>query len=367
MPPVPVEHPGEGAQVQPLHRRPSRGRVERSLFVPRVIPLSMAALVLCAATAALGDEVRMKNGDRLTGKVTEASGGKLKVSSAAAGDVTIDLKDVDTFSTDEPVEVRLKDGRILRERLQASETTGVVTAADGTPVTFADVKSISSKGAHWTGALVVGGLITRGNSDTESLNASIEATRRGDFDRISATAGYIYSRQKDPDTGNKSTTADNWFAAGKYDYFFSEKVYGFASLRAEHDTIAALDLRLTPSVGVGYQWLERPDINFNTEAGLAWVYEDYASGGSDNHIAARLAYHFNKKFNDKVAFLHNLEYLPSLEDLSDFNLNADAGIRATLTKTMFAEFKFEWRYDATPAPDASNNDLRYLLGVGWTF
>jgi len=29
--------------------------------------------------------------------------------------------------------------------------------------------------------------------------------------------------------------------------------------------------------------------------------------------------------------------------------------------------KFEWRYDATPAPDAHKNDLRYTLGVGWTF
>ena len=108
-------------------------------------------------------------------------------------------------------------------------------------------------------------------------------------------------------------------------------------------------------------------MNFNTEAGIAWVYEDYAVGGSDNHVAARLAYHFDRKFNEKVTFLHNLEYLPSLEDLSDFNVNADAGVRATLTKTMFTQLKVEWRYDATPAPDAAKNDVRYTLGVGWTF
>src|SRR4030095_3884259 len=112
------------------------------------------------------------------------------------------------------------------------------------------------------------------------------------------------SRQKASDRG-KTTTADNWFAAGKYDHFFSEKFYGFGALRVEHDTIADLDIRVTPSAGVGYQWIEPPDLNSNTEAGLAWVYEDYATGGSDDHFAARLAYHFDKKFNDKVAFLHN--------------------------------------------------------------
>jgi putative salt-induced outer membrane protein YdiY len=331
---------------------------------------AVAVALLCAGVApalAFGDEVRLRNGDRLTGKVAEASGGKLKVTGTKAGDVTVDLKDVETFTTDGPVELRLKDGTILRQRVRASDSAGTVTAEDGGAVELARVKSISTRGAHWTGAVVAGGLITRGNTNTDSLNLSIEATRRGADDRISASAGYIFSRQADPDGPGKNTTADNWFAAGKYDYFFSEKFYGFASLRAEHDTIAGLDLRLTPSVGVGYQWLERPDMNFNTEAGLAWVYEDYAVGDSEEHVAARLAYHFDKKFNDQVSFVHNLEYLPSLEDVSDYNLNADAGVRASLTKAMFAQFKVEWRYDATPAPGAHDNDLRYILGVGWTF
>ena len=335
------------------------------LGMRRLLP---CVLVLCAAAAAArGDEVRLKNGDRLTGKVTELTGGKLKLTTTAAGDLSIDLKDVQTFSTDEPIEVRMKDGTVLTRRLAPSEASGSVVAGE-TEVALGDVKSAGGVRRRWTGAVVAGGLVTRGNSNTENLNLSIEASRRGDDDRISANAGYIYSRQADPDGPGKETTADNWFAAGKYDYFFSEKLYGFAALRVEHDTIADLDLRLTPSVGAGYQWVESADFNFATEAGLAWVYEEYADGGGeDNHFAARLAYHVDKKFNDKVALVHNLEYLPSLEDLSDFNLNTDAGVRVTLTKTMFTELKAEWRHDATPAPDAHENDLRYILGVGWTF
>jgi putative salt-induced outer membrane protein YdiY len=336
--------------------------------VSRAKRLWLTVLTVCAAPAACpADEVRLKNGDRITGTVVEASGGKLKVSTAAAGDLTVDMKEVQTFSTDEPVEIRMKDGTVVRTRVGPSESAGAVNAGGETDVTLASIKSVSSKGPRWTGAVVVGGLLTRGNSNTESLNVAVEASRRGRDDRISANAGYTYSRQADPNGPGKTTTADNWFAAGKYDYYFTEKFYGFAALRVEHDTIAQLDVRVTPSVGVGYQWVESPDFNFATEAGLAWVYEDYATGGTDDHVAARLAYHVDKNYNDKVSLRHNLEYLPSLEDLSDFNLNADGGIRTTLTKTMFAELKVEWRYDATPAPDAHKNDLRYLLGVGWTF
>jgi hypothetical protein len=68
-----------------------------------------------------------------------------------------------------------------------------------------------------------------------------------------------------------------------------------------------------------------------------------------------------------VKVFHNLEYLPSLESFSDFNINADLGIRTDLTKKMFAEFKMQWNYDATPAEDKSKSDLRYILGVGWAF
>jgi putative salt-induced outer membrane protein YdiY len=323
-------------------------------------------LLTSAAATARADEVRFKNGDRLTGTITSAEGGKLKITSKVAGDVTVDLKDVDTFSTDAPAAVHLNNGTVIRERIEAGEG-GAVRTGGGGAVQLSDVESINPNRDRWTGSVVAGGLISRGNSDTTSLNVNAEATRRTLQDRLSGSGSYIYSRERSPDTGDKTTTADNWSLAGKYDYFFTKKFYGFASMRAEHDRIADLDLRLTPSLGVGYQWIEKPDLNFNTEAGLAWVYEEYANDGSEDHVAARLAYHVDKKFNERVSLRHNLEYLPSLEDGGDFNINADLGLRTSLTKAMFTEVKVEWKYDATPAPGAAKNDQRFLLGVGWSF
>jgi putative salt-induced outer membrane protein YdiY len=327
------------------------------------------AVLLGVASAASGDEIRFKNGDRLTGTITEAGGGKLKISSKVAGDVTVDLKDVETFTTDAPLDVRLKDGTEVHQRFDAGAAPGTVTAAAGPrrEIALSDVKAITPKLGKWTGNIVAGGLLTRGNSHTTSLNLSAAATRRGEDDRISATAGYTFASQRDPDTGADSTSADAWFAAGKYDRFFTDEFYAYGLARADHDRIADLNLRLSPGVGVGYQWFEQPEFNFLTEAGISLMYEDYDPGPTDTHPAARLAYHVDRKFNERVTVFHNLAFLPSLEDISDFNVNADAGVRASLTKTMFTEFKVEWQYDATPAPDKDKNDLRYLLGLGWSF
>ena len=327
------------------------------------------ALVLTAFAAA--DEIQFINGDRLTGKIKSAADGKMVISTDVAGDVTVDMSKVKTFTSTEPIELHVGEKNVIKTTVAAGPQGSVQAAPGGGvaggPIAIKDIKSINPPPVKWTGAIAANGLITRGNSSTENFGLTIDAQRRAEQDRITFGAGYLYGRQKDPDTNVRSTTTDNWFLFGKYDYFFSKKFYGFLSTRFEHDRIAELKLRATPAGGVGYQWIEKPNMNFLTEAGLAWVYEDFENAESDDHFALRLAYHFDKKLNDKVNFFHNLEYLPSIEDSSDFNLNADAGVRVTLTKNMFTEFKIEWKHDNQPAPGAAENDLRYLLGVGWAF
>ena len=338
------------------------------------VGLVVAITVLtCGATAARGDEILFLNGDRLTGTIVSAADGKLTIQSAVAGTVTVDLAAVKTFSTDKPVELHVGEKNVLSTKVERADADGTVRAVGGDgvagqSVSLKELRRINPPPLKWTGTVTANATITRGNSNTDNVGISINAERRAEKDRITLNAGYLYGRQEDPTTGDESTTTDNWFLFGKYDYFFSPKFYGFGSSRVERDRIALLDLRFTPAGGVGYQWVEREDFRFSTEAGLAWVYEDFANTDDGNdYFAARLAYRLDKRLNEKVTAFHNLEYIPSIEDLDVFNVNADAGVRASLTARMFAEIKLEWRYDSEPAPGAGKNDLRYLVGVGWTF
>ncbi len=228
-------------------------------------------------------------------------------------------------------------------------TVQVVPIEGGTPQALAlkDVTQLNPPPVKWTGALIFNGLVTRGNSETENIGASVNAVRRSEIDRITFGAGYYYGRQRNNDTGESSTNINNWFVLGKYDFFLTKQFYLYTAARIERDIIAELDLRVTAGGGVGYQWFETPTFNLFTEAGLAWVYENFSDQQpSEDHLAARLAYH--------VAFV-------------DYNLNLDAGLRATIVQNFFAEFKFEFRYDSTPAIGARKEDLRYLLGIGWSF
>ncbi len=317
------------------------------------------------------DEVILKNGDHITGTILTADGGKLTIDSAIMGKVTVDLSNVKTFSTDEPIHILMQDGTMISQKVSAAADGTVSPAAGGSlvpqAIPLANVKKINPPPITWTGALAINGLIARGNTSVDQIGITAEAARRSDDDRISFNAGYLYGRQKVG--GVDSTTADNWYFEGKYDLYFTPKFYGYAQARVEKDRVLNLNLRLTPGAGLGYQWFEQPDFNFSTEAGVSWVYEDYSTLPSPkDHVAVRLAYHVDKSFDSgKYKLFNDLEYFPSLQDSGDYLLLGTAGLRVALTKSMFSELKAKVSYDNHPGPGSSRVDAQYLLGVGWTF
>jgi putative salt-induced outer membrane protein YdiY len=330
-----------------------------------------ALAVLSAAAAGVrADQITFKNGDKITGKVLSMDAGKMKIKSDVAGEMTVDLDKIATFTTDEPLEVRTADGTSVRGQVSAVENDQL-RLGENQSIPLSSIKQFNPSREEWTGSILATGSLARGNTNTEDLgvdiNAVLRRTAAPNNDRITLDAAYNFGRQRDPATGDKTTTTDNWMAEGKYDRFWTDKLYGYVNLKLEHDRVAGLNYRLSPGIGLGYQWIETPDQHFRTEAGFTYVYEDYISGDSDDHIALRLAYHYDRRLNDRVTFFHNLEYLPAIEDPGDYNLTADAGIRADLTESFFSELKLEWQRDSTPAPGADKNDLRYILGVGWKF
>ena len=358
--------------------------VRRDFFAIVLLALTLPA----AATAARGDEVILHNGDRVSGVVREIKDGRVTIEQTKFGTISASLSDVKTIN---PSPATQPAGPTTQAAdVTAQATTQPATQASTKPATQAStqpstrpasqpttvaVKPVTPPPAapppkpppvkRWSGAVTATALATRGNSNSESIRVSVDALRKGEKNTLTLAAGYALGQTEDNATGEDTTNIDNWFASGKLDYAFNEKWYNYALVRVEEDNVANLALRVSPGIGLGYRWINKPEVHFNTEMGVSYVWEKFDNNGTNEHVALRFAYHFDKKLNDKVSLVHNVEYLPSVEDLGDFNLNADLGIRAQLTTNMFGEFKAEWRHDATPAPGADENDLRYTVGVGW--
>ncbi|MEI7903491.1 MAG: DUF481 domain-containing protein [bacterium] len=332
----------------------------------------LAAFGCLAIATAFGDEVLFKSGDRLTGTVDSVIGGKMTFTSKAAGKLTLNMADIKTFSTESPIEIVQTEGPVIMEKVTAAGEGQVAvqpgSGAQPQMIALSNVAKINPEKPHWIGAIVAGATLARGNTESSTASVGADATRRTDKDRTSFGAGYYYANQRDNNTRENSTSADSWFLKGKYDYFFSEKFFGYGNIRYEKDRIANLDMRLTPGVGFGYQWVEKPDLNFNTEGGLTYVHEVYTDpDDTRDYMAARLAYHLDKTLNDHVKGFHNLEIIPNIEDIHAVLVDTDVGLRAAMTERMFLEAKAQLAYNSQPSEDREKKDLRYTLGIGWAF
>ncbi len=335
---------------------------------------ALAVACLCMTAAAYADQVVFQNGDRLTGKIEGAADGKLTIQSQVAGKVTISLADVQTFSTDEAIDMHFKDGTVVQRKVQQADPNRIAIEGGLTvqpqALRIADIATINPPAKpipKWTGQVSAGLNITSGNTHVQNRSLSVNAVRRSENDRITLNMDYANSKQTI--AGTKTTTEDWWRSRAQYDYYMSKKLYVYGDGRYEKDAIAKLDRRVLIGAGLGYQWIENDRTQFRTALGGASRYEAYTVPGTESTSATtvQVGYNLRHKLTSTMDFLNDTTYYPDITQFSDYYLTSTAEVRAHFTKQMFGNFKVIFNYDKTPAPGQGDTDIKYLLGIGLTF
>ncbi len=348
-----------------------------------------AVMVMAAACWCGADMIQFTNGDRLTGTFVRFEEGNIIFISEVLGEVKLDPARIVTFTSAEPANIYFQDGTMTTARIEASEA-GRITIAPLDLVTqrtisLGDLARINPTPAappKWTGNISAGLSATRGNTFTNAANISANALLRRAKDRTQAYMNYLAAQSK-AGNGDMQNTQGAFTVGGQYDYFFTEKFYGFTNARYHTDHVANLDYRMLGGLGVGYQWVESEKLNFSTDIGVAEICEQYTERvledvngdgiawdkvtTSSDEISLQMGYHFDWTINSLLSFHHNTRYYPAFSDFTDYLLTSDAEIRAKLTDNMFANFQALLEYDSTPGRDATHADTKYILGIGYNF
>lgn len=324
----------------------------------KIFPGLLCVLIFLSPVYA--DEVYLTNGDRLTGRIDNMVDGKLILKSDLVGTVTIDVSNIRTLNSVAPLEIHLKDGKVLRRQITTSQQ-----------IELSSINAINpppKPKPKWKGEISAGYNSAHGNTNTDNLNISAVLKKRTEKHRIKISGDYAKSREKDATTGKKEATEDWWKINGDYDYFLTKKLFTFAEAGYETDSIAQLDRRVILGGGLGYQWVESPRISFSTRAGLVSLYEKFENQGSGgSELAAHLGYDLNKQIKDNIEFTHSLAYYPAVDGFSDYFLTTTAEIKADITENTFTSFKVLFDYDATPADGSGNTDVKYIWAIGASF
>jgi putative salt-induced outer membrane protein YdiY len=316
------------------------------------------------------DEVRLKNGDRLTGKVKLLEEGKLLFETPYAGEITIIWSKVSRLKTDGPIKVVLHDETVVQGTSLLAEDgkMRLETEEIDEDISFdlADLKFINPEppgpAVKISARANVGVDVKKGNTETESyhLDGSFQARTKQNRFKI----GLEMNNERDASV----KTAQNWLVSMNYDHFLSQKWYVSGNTSFENDEFKDLNLRTALGIGAGYQIFETPVTNFSGEMGLSQVNEDFEFDEDASYLAGRIAFTLERGFwGNRMAFFHNDEALISLEDTNDITIRTRTGFRFPFNDAFNLTVQYNWDWDKTPAIGQEKTDEQYLVTLGYEY
>lgn len=318
----------------------------------------------------LADEVRLKNGDRLTGQVIRMEAGKLILKTIYAGEISIVWQEVARLKTDGSVKVVLKDETALEGTTLAIENGKMMleTANLEAPASFrmTDVKAINPKSIKTvkiTTRANVNITSERGNTDSDNYYFDGEFVARTEKNR------YKIGGELSKEDSDGTTTSQNWLAYGNYSHFLNEKWYLYTDTFFEHDEFKDLNLRSTLGAGAGYQIFETPLLNLSISAGLAMVDENFDVAEDNDYSAGQWSVNYDQYFFEKfVQLFHVNTGFVSLEDANDWFLKTRTGLRFPVYKGLTATLQYNFDWDNQPSVDAETEEsTKFIFLLGYEF
>lgn len=337
------------------------------------VPMPPAAVImagLCLSLWAQGadaDQIILKNGDRLTGTVVRVEKGVLTLKTDYAEKLEINADAVQSISTEQPVEVRLQGGELLRGPLQSDAEGLKVMSGDergAATIVWPQVESINVPPPPpwtWTGNIFLGAFKQSGNTDRINASFGGETTRRSAKDRFNLSLLYNYAEE------DGALTTRDTYGAIKYDYFFTQKFYGYLAVEMLKDKFKDLNLRTIVGPGVGYQIWDDDIKALALEAGIAYFSEDRIEADDDHWFTARLGARFRYKLSEKVTFTDNLALYPSLEAGGEFSSRNEATLITTLAGAWSLRLANVWEHDSDPAEGIKKNDTKSSVNLQYSF
>lgn len=361
------------------------------------------AVMVMGASLAHADQVTLRNGDRLTGKIVTGDGKTLLLKTEFTGDVTIQWDAITSMESSEDVYLTLKDGTKLAGKITtqdgkfvvASPAAAAAAASNVAPASKDTVVAVrddaeqkaydlaAERMAHpkftyfWGGLLDTGLALTRGNSSTTTFTLASKAVRETPRDKLTLYGNYIYG--KDSSTPPERTTANALNAGIRGDLNLTPKVFVFAFADYQTNTLQHLDLRQVYGGGLGYHVIKTERTIFDVFGGLSYerdAFGEYVLLGppieiipasSTNSLAAVIGEEFDIMLNKRNTFTERLSLYPNLTRGGDFRSQFDSTLVTQFKAWLSWQITFSDSYINYPPPGLKANDLLLSTGLRVTW
>lgn len=329
------------------------------------LPLIICALAcaLSAASPAAADEVRLANGDRITGRVVSLAGGDLTLATPN-GDLRIPWTSVTALSVDEPILATVGDADPVLVRITLTPDAGQLLLDPGGAVAVAQLAALVRPQPAVTidGSANAGFVSSSGNTDANSTHIDGDLVARAGANRY--TGALTITRAEDRDV----ESARNWSTTARYDRFLSERMFVNSNAIFTNDRFRDLRLRTALGVGLGYQILQTAIVTLTADAGLGWVNENRIGTDDNRYTAARESAALTLAVvPDLVELFHSHDGYYGVTGDDNLFVRTQNGVRVSLAAGFVTTLRLDMDYNKSPAPDRRNTDKTVALTLGYRF
>jgi putative salt-induced outer membrane protein len=340
------------------------------------------SLLILLTGGGFADEIRLKNGDRLSGSIVRGDQKVLILKTEYAGLVTISVEAIEQIVTAQSIYVSVAKGETLFGQLLAREGRYEVLGKEtASPVrveaeAIEAIRSVAEQATFerlrnpgwldlWNGGVDFGYSLTTGNTRTNNLTLGGTLGRQTPRDKTSFYATYINAQNKT--RGIAETTANAIRGGGRYESSVSSRLSGFGFADLEYNQIQLLDLRTVLGGGLGWSVIKRERGQLQLFGGGSYNREAFATGLQRSSGEVLIGQDLTAQLNERIQFRERLQLFPNLTQSGEFRHTLDATLSTKITRWMNWSITASNRYLSNPVPGARNNDLLLTTGLGINF
>lgn len=341
----------------------------------------LVSFLIAAGTAALSaDEVRLSNGESVTGQIVKKAGGTLTVKSETMGVVNIPWDKVTGVMSESSLVVVFPDKHWATGKVRTVDDRLVIADEAGEQsLPLKDVQSVRNSEEQmayerllapswsdlWAGYFDLGLSLARGNAETTTFTTAFNATRVTNTDKARVYFNQIYSRATIE--GEPQTAAQAIRGGWSYNKSFTPRLFLNVFNDYEYDRFQKLDLRFVLGGGLGFNAIKTERNKLDLVDGISYNRESFATPLIRNSAEFYWGNDYFRKVNDRTTFTQSFRLFHNLSNPGAYRMNFDLSGATNLSNWLAIQLTFSDRYLSNPAPGRLNNDVLFTAGVRVNF
>ena len=322
------------------------------------------------------DWIQLKSGEWLKGQLKAMQKRKLEFDSDELDYLTFDWRDIRQVRSPRTLDVLFVDGEKLSGPVTITPQQVAVGGAAPRVLPRDQLQSLTPGGSkernYWSGKLTLGLTLRSGNTEQVEYNASANLQRRTPATRLSVD----YLGNVSSIDGTES--ANNHRVNAEFDLWLSRRFYLVLPFAEYYkDPFQNLEHRFTGGVGVGYDLIDRPNLEWNITAGPAYQqawFESSQPGEATQKGTAALAFgsRFDWDITRRIDLILEYRGQYTSREVGETTHHSVSTLSLKLTKRFDLDVSFVWDRITNPKVGADGvqpkpDDFRLVVGLGVDF